>query len=161
MSTRPNIDRSKFDPGTGEQIHDARGYEIPDPTPMQPPLGYKRQDTLAAQMRAMILSDRLAREAAAAGAETFEEADDFEIGDDFDEVRYSPYEANFDPMTPEERAALSTQGRDPDKILTKEEKKALEAPPPKPKKTSPAGDQPADVKGASSAGDPSGAEGEA
>lgn len=130
-SKRP--DASKFDPETGEQIHDSRGHEIPDPVPMQPPLGYVKQDSLAMQMRAMILSDRLAREAAAAGAETFEEADDFDVGDDFDMEKHSPYEANFDPMTPQERAALTTQGREPDAILTDEEKAKLT--PPKPKKT--------------------------
>lgn len=127
-------DYSKFDPETGEQIHDQQGREIPDPTPMQPPLGYKRQDTLAMQMRQMIISDRLAREAAAAGAETFEEADDFEVGDDWDQEKHSPYEANFDPMTPEERAALDSQGRDPDRILTPEEKAKLSSLPSKKRK---------------------------
>lgn len=126
-------DYSKHDPETGELIHDQLGHEIPDPTPMQPPLGYKRQDTLAAQMRAMIVSHELAKAAAAAGAETFEEADDFDIGDDWDQERHSPYEANFDPMTPQEAAALSTRGKDPEKILTEDEKSSFR---PKPKKPS-------------------------
>lgn len=131
-------DYSKFDPETGEQIHDELGREIPDPTPMQPPIGYNRQPSLAEQMRAMILSEKLAQEAAAAGMETFEEADDFDVGDDFDQERHSPYEANFDPMTPEERAALATQGKDAERILTPQEKAAAAAAasPPKPKRTS-------------------------
>lgn len=118
-------DNSKFDAETGEQLLDEDGKEIPDPTPMAPPLGFKKQDSLAVQIRQMILSERLAQEAREYGGETFEEADDFEIGDDFETEKFSPYEANFDPMTPQERAALATQGRDPDRILTPEEKSSL------------------------------------
>lgn len=134
MKDRP--DASKFDEETGEQLHDEHGREIPDPTPMQPPIGYNRQPSLAEQMRAMILSEQLAQEARAAGHETFEEADDFDVGDDFDAERHSPYEANFDPMTPQERAALSTEGRDVNRILTPEEQALAAAQAaPKPKKT--------------------------
>lgn len=129
----PSADYSKFDPETGEQTHDERGSEIPDPNPMQPPVGYNRQPSLAEQIRAMVVSENLRREAEAAGMETFEEADDFDVGDDFEEERHSPYEGNFDPMTPHERAALSTQGRDPSKILTPEDEATLAQ---KPKKTS-------------------------
>lgn len=125
----------KFD-AEGVQIHNERGHEIPDPTPMQPPLGYNRQPSLAQQMREMIMSHELAKAAAAADMETFEEADDFDIGDDFEQEKHSPYEANFDPMTPEERAALTSQGKDADRILTQAEKDALAASIPKPKKTS-------------------------
>lgn len=129
----PSYDYSKFDPETGVQTHDESGSEIPDPNPMQPPVGYNRQPSLAEQIRAMVVSENLRREAEAAGMETFEEADDFDVGDDFEEERHSPYEGNFDPMTPHERAALSTQGRDVDKILTPED---VELATPKPKKTS-------------------------
>lgn len=66
------------------------GFEIPDPTPMAPPIGYKRQPSLAEQIREMVRSEKLAQEAAAAGAETFEEADDFDVEDD--EFPASPYE---------------------------------------------------------------------
>lgn len=130
---QPSTDYTKADQETGEIVHDEAGREIPDPNPMQPPVGYNRQPSLAEQIRAMVVSDRLRQEAIAAGAETFEEADDFEVGDDFEAERHSPYEANFDPMTPHERAALATQGRDPDAILTAEEKAAL-TPKPKEKK---------------------------
>lgn len=126
-------DYSKFDVETGEQVHDSRGREIPDPTPMQPPVGYNPQPSLAQQIRQMVVSERLAMEAREAGAETFEEADDFDVGDDFEAERHSPYEANFDPMTPQERAALTTQGRNPDLILTEEEKASLSSKAPKAK----------------------------
>lgn len=77
------------------RMMDEEGREIPDPTPIAPPLGYRKQPTLAEQIRQMIRSERMAQEAAAAGYETFEEADDFEVGDDFDPS--SPYEHDFDP----------------------------------------------------------------
>lgn len=85
------------DPETGEitQVQNSSGQEIPDPTPIAPPLGYKRQPSIFEQMRQMVLSDRLAAEAAAAGAETFEEADDFEVGDDVDPR--SGWENDYDP----------------------------------------------------------------
>lgn len=128
---KPSSDYTKIDPETGEILHDAAGREIPDPTPMQPPVGYNPQPSLASIVRQQIMSHKLAQEAAAMGAETFEEADDFEVGDDWEAEKHSPYEANFDPMTPEEKAALTTQGRDTEKILTQEEKDLLT---PKPKK---------------------------
>lgn len=80
---------------------DFRGREIPDPTPIAPPIGYKRQPSLAEQIRAMVRSERLAQEAEQAGFETFEEADDFNVGDDFDP--HSPYENDFDPPVSELR----------------------------------------------------------
>lgn len=70
-------------------------YEITDPTPIAPPVGFKRSPSLAEQIREMVRSERLAAEVAAAGAETFEEADDFEVPDDpMDPI--TPYEADFD-----------------------------------------------------------------
>ncbi|UIB81459.1 hypothetical protein [Flyfo microvirus Tbat2_151] len=61
---------------------------------MAPPVGYKRQPSLADQIREMVRSERLAMEAENAGYETFEEADDFDVGDDYDPQ--TPYENEFD-----------------------------------------------------------------
>lgn len=91
-----------IDPETGEILNhkgrrlDHAGREIPDPTIVPPPLGYKKQPTMAEYIRNMIRGEKLRQEAEAAGAETFEEADDFEVGDDYDPQ--SPYEGNFDPI---------------------------------------------------------------
>lgn len=71
------------------------GKEILDPTPIAPPVGYMRQPSLAEQVRQMVISERLRQEAEAAGMESFEDADDFDVGDDFDPS--SPYEQDFDP----------------------------------------------------------------
>lgn len=74
----------------------ADGREIPNGTPMAPPIGYRPPDPLHLKIRQMIISEKLAREAAEAGMETFEEADDFDTGeDDLDPT--SPYEEQFDP----------------------------------------------------------------
>lgn len=64
--------------------HDARKHEVLDPTPMQPPLGYKPTPTLSEQIRMQVMqmkADLLNDESI---GETEEEADDFEIGDDFE-----------------------------------------------------------------------------
>lgn len=60
------------------------GQEIPDPRPMAPPVGYKKQPSMADQIRDMVRSERLAQEAAEMGGESFEEANDFDTGEDDD-----------------------------------------------------------------------------
>lgn len=77
---------------------DKYGREMPSPVPIAPPIGYKKSPSLAEQIRAMVISEKLKMEAIAAGQETFEEADDFDVDDDFDPS--SPYEVNFDPPLP-------------------------------------------------------------
>lgn len=83
------------EPSRQDRFHDSHGREIPDPMPLAPPIGYKRQPTLAEQIKSMVRSEQLAREAASQGYETFDEADDFDVEDGFDPQ--SPYEENFDP----------------------------------------------------------------
>lgn len=73
----------------------AAGAEVLDDTPIEPPIGYNPQVPLHLQIREMVRSARLAEEAAAAGMETFEEADDFDVDDDFDPS--TPWENDFDP----------------------------------------------------------------
>jgi len=72
---------------------DARGSEILDSTPMEPPLGYRKQPSMFDVMRKLIADREF--ELSQAGFETPEEADDFDVQDDFDPS--SPYEHNFDP----------------------------------------------------------------
>lgn len=71
------------------------GSEIVDPTPVAAPLQFTRPETQFEQIRRLIRSEQLAQEAAAAGFETPDEADDFEVGDDFDPT--TPYEEHFFP----------------------------------------------------------------
>ena len=85
------IDASKQDYG----FLNVRGHEVPDPTVIEPPLGYVQSPDLMEQMRQMVRNE-MSRIAEANEFETFEEADDFDIDDD--PVDYtSPFELYFDP----------------------------------------------------------------
>lgn len=76
---------------------DEKGHEIPDPTPLRLPIGFKEPESLQSQIQRMVRGE-LSRAASENGFETFEESDDFEIEDDdqFDIV--TPYEMEFDPV---------------------------------------------------------------
>lgn len=69
------------------------GSEAPDPQPMFVASGLKKPETLQQQIRRMIRNEA-SLYAMEHGSESFEEADDFDIGDDFDPE--SPYELEFD-----------------------------------------------------------------
>lgn len=88
--TKKLLGRGKFEDGS----------EHPDPVPLAPPIGYVEQPNLWEQMRAMIRSEQLKQLAEAAGAETFEEADDFDVEDEIEPN--SPYEMEeiFEPDIP-------------------------------------------------------------
>lgn len=73
---------------------DAAGREVGDPTPMAPPVGYQRPMHLWDQMREMMRQERLLADQAE--PESFEEADDFDVGDDYDPT--SPHEEVFEPV---------------------------------------------------------------
>lgn len=83
-----------------EKPLDGLGRELPDPTPMEPPLNYKRTPSLNEQIRDMIRSERLRQEVEAQGFETFEEADDFEMAEDPEP--WAPYEEQFEPTPMQE-----------------------------------------------------------
>lgn len=57
------------------------GQEVPDPKPVGLPIGYKHPPTLEQRIKSMI-EVTLSRQAAAAGSESFEEANDFDVDDD-------------------------------------------------------------------------------
>lgn len=82
-----------FEKSVQSRYLDEQGREIPNPTPMQPPVGYKRRPTIAEQMRQMIR--QASYEAGQAGAETEEEANDFDVGEDMEPT--SPWENDFEP----------------------------------------------------------------
>jgi len=75
---------------------DERGHEIMDSKPMQPPLGYKRSESLAEQIARMVRSSKIQDELDKAGYETFAEADNFEVPDDPPDPS-SPFEQQFEP----------------------------------------------------------------
>lgn len=75
-----------------EKKHDEHGFEKMDPTPMQPPLGFRRTPSLHEQIRHAVMIDRLENMKL---EETEDEADDFEIGEDFEPL--SPHENDHIP----------------------------------------------------------------
>lgn len=96
MSSREHID-----PETGEvQIEmfprlDENGHEVPDPRPLRLPAGFKKPETLAEQVQRLVRG-ALSRQAEDQGFESFEDAEDFDVGDDEDP--HTQYEAHFDPV---------------------------------------------------------------
>lgn len=75
--------------------HDENGGEVLDPTPMQPPLGYKRTLSLSEQIAQQVRIANLKILQDMALDETEDEADDFEIGDDYEPL--SKYENDHMP----------------------------------------------------------------
>lgn len=98
------------DQETGEVRLDEEGREIPDPTPIELPLGMKRPETLAEQVQRLV-RNQVSQYAALHGHETFEEAEDFDIEDDLDPS--TPYELEFDPVLGKELTPADFQ--DPEK----------------------------------------------
>lgn len=103
--------------------HTDDGFELLDPTPIAPPIGYVQRPSLVEQIRAMVVSEKLRQEAEAAGYESFEEADDFAVDDDFDQT--SPYEVDFEPPAVSEiRERMASPDGDPQPEPVVPEKKA-------------------------------------
>lgn len=82
---------------SGEVLQDELGREVLDPTPVAPPVGYKKQPSMVEVVRDMVRSERLKLEAEAAGYESFEEADDFDVADAEGEMPPSKWENEGDP----------------------------------------------------------------
>lgn len=74
---------------------DASGKELPDPTPLAPPVGMSSGPSLADFVQRMIRMEA-ARAAELAGYENFDEAEDFDVDDDVPDP-LTPYEEYFDP----------------------------------------------------------------
>lgn len=86
---------TNIDHDTGQIRLDNNGHEIPDPTPLELPVGFKKQETVAQMVQRLVRRD-LSEYAERHGHETFAEADDFELEEDPDP--FTPYETEFDPM---------------------------------------------------------------
>lgn len=78
-----------------ERKHTKEGFEIPDPTPMQPPLGYKKTLSLSEQIAQQVRIAHLKILEDSAIEETEDEADDFEVGEEYEPL--SKYENDHMP----------------------------------------------------------------
>lgn len=74
------------------------GKEMPSQEPVFVATNLKR-DSEIDRFRRFLRSEEMAKQARQQGFETFEEADDFDVGDDFDPT--SPYEQIFEPVVEE------------------------------------------------------------
>lgn len=107
------------------------GREQPDPRPMSPPVGYKKQPSIFDLQRQQIaLHHRLYAEDRE--FESFEESEDFDVDDDVDPT--SPWENDFDPPMSEVRQAIEAH---------KAAQKAAEQPLTSPPSPTPPSQQPA------------------
>lgn len=61
---------------------DERGNEIPDPTPVAIPSGFRRPPTLQEQIRALVRHERYIAGVNNGEIESIEEADDFDVDDE-------------------------------------------------------------------------------
>lgn len=86
-------------------MYDEKGHEVPDPTPLALPLGMKKPETLEEMMGRMLRNQNYLK--AFEGAESFEEADDFDVGTEDNPL--TPYEAMMVPLIPEELPTLPTR----------------------------------------------------
>lgn len=82
LRLKPRIDPVDYQEKLEGRRQTLDGKELPDPVPMAPPVGYKRQPSMVEHIRSMVRSERLRMEAEAAGMESFEDADDFDVPDD-------------------------------------------------------------------------------
>lgn len=69
------------------QSYNDRGEELPDKTPVAVPLDFKRPPDIHSLIAQYVRSEAFRQKAEAAGAESFEEANDFDLGEEeFDDV---------------------------------------------------------------------------
>lgn len=101
---------------------DEFGREILNPTPMQPPLGYKKAPSLSEQIRQQIQQLKYMEDSE---PETEEEADDFEIDDD--PIVQSRWENDLIPSIKETRARAREIEKEA-KLYAKPKEEAAEPP---------------------------------
>ncbi|QXP44166.1 MAG: hypothetical protein [Arizlama microvirus] len=75
-----------------------KGHEVLDPTPIARPVRFNRQGSTLDEIRQAI--GILNREAAERGVETFEESDDFDVGEDMDPLTKWEIAADAAYLTP-------------------------------------------------------------
>lgn len=115
-----------------------KGDEVPDPRPVALPLGYSHPEPLEVRMARMIRQE-LSQEAARRGAETFEEANDFDVNDP-DDVIFPDEDDKFTVNDPNLRSAFEREEPVVRERLTKAQRKAAEEKKKAKAKPAPAGD---------------------
>lgn len=114
-----------------------KGQEVPDPTPAAVPIGFRHQLPLAERIKRMVRNE-LSVAAQERGAESFEEANDFEVGDDDDPIgqKYLDEDDEFTPNDPHVKEAMEREEPSIKKRL-QESQKAKDALSQRPRQSSP------------------------
>lgn len=97
-----------FEQSVQSQYLDEHGREKPNPVPLEPPLGYIRHKSIAEQIREQVLA--VSREAAESGLETEQEANDFDVDEDYEPT--SPWEHDFE-VDPALETMIALQSKPP------------------------------------------------
>lgn len=63
-------------------LYNERGEELPDPTPMEMPVGFSRPPTLSELVARLVIDPNTQAEIMRAGIESEEEANDFDVEDE-------------------------------------------------------------------------------
>lgn len=105
-----------------DAIYNAKGEQIPDNTPVEMPLGYTPPEDLQSMIRRMVTDAAVLAATEAAGIESFEEADDFDVMDE-DATEVSGHE--FTPMQEEQLKKDRSQSKVPKQVVT--EKRSTKA----------------------------------
>lgn len=90
-------------PIRARRVPPRHGYECGSSVPYAPSVGAKKPPSLEDRVRQLIRSREVARAAEDAGKETWDEANDFDVGDDYEPD--SPYEMELDGIPKEQIAA--------------------------------------------------------
>lgn len=80
------------------QRRDADNREVLDPVPIAPPIGWFKQPSMFDQVRDMVRSEHMRLYAESQGAETFEEASDFEVEDEIFPTSQFEDAEDFEPL---------------------------------------------------------------
>ena len=80
------------------QKYNHKGEELPDPTPMELPVGFTRPPTIEELFARLVLDPAAQRELAENGIETEEEANDFDVEDEMPDPT-SPYQREDNLVT--------------------------------------------------------------
>jgi len=118
---RIKIETASADPAVKRSPlrHNKQGEELLDPTPMQPPLGYKRTPTLSEQIQMQVRQMKMDLLNDESIQETDEEADDFTVGDDFEPL--SKYENDHIPPI----AVLKARVKHYNKLIEEKNREAV------------------------------------
>lgn len=92
---RPRISEAAYLEKLVRLNKNSNGDEVPDPTPMEPPIGWIEPPSMVELIRKMIRDNELEKGLSTEHG-SFEEEDDFEIGDDGEDLR-SGWENDFEP----------------------------------------------------------------